>query len=164
MTNGPVREAAGSVILGQEGHRGAAMLVDEGLEILDEADCWRLLGQVPIGRVAVTLGALPAIFPVNYALDGDSIVFRTGEGTKLAAATQRAVVAFEVDRFDPMEHTGWSVLVVGMARAVTDDDERGRLARLPLAPWAGGCRDDFVRIGVEFLSGRRITHPDDGGD
>lgn len=135
------------------------MLVDQGLEVLDETECWRLLGQVPIGRVAVTDGALPAIFPVNFVLDGASIVFRTGEGTKLAAATHRAVVAFEVDRFDPLEHSGWSVVAVGMARAVTDDDERRRLSRLPVAPWAGGRRDDFVRMGVEFLSGRRIIDP-----
>ena len=139
------------------------MLVDEGLEILDDGECWKLLGQVPIGRVAVSVGALPAVFPVNFALDGDSIVFRTGEGTKLAAATERAVVAFEVDRFDPLEHTGWSVLAVGMAQAVTDAEERARLARLPVAPWAGGRREDFVRMGVELLSGRRITHLDEGG-
>ena len=65
-------------------------MVYDGLEILDEHECRRLLASQCIGRVGVTIGALPAIFPVNYVtVDGD-IVFRTGEGTKLRAALERA--------------------------------------------------------------------------
>ena len=135
------------------------MLMDEGLELLEEPECLALLSQAGIGRVAVSLEALPAIFPVNFCLDDRRVVFRTSCGTKLAAATNHAVVAFECDQFDPIEHSGWSVLAVGAARAVTDPAEVERLSQLPLGPWAGGPRDRFVVVPVEFVSGRRIVHP-----
>lgn len=131
------------------------MMMDEGLELLDEAECMALLGSATIGRIALNIGALPAIFPVNFAMDGSDIIFRTGQGTKLAAASDHAVVAFECDRIDPLEHTGWSVMAVGKAQVVSDPSERSRLEHLPLTPWAGGDRSNTVRIPVEFISGRR---------
>ena len=137
------------------------MLVDEGLELLDYDDCVSLLRRVSIGRVGVSVGGLPAIFPVNFVVDGDSVVFRTGRGTKLAAATDNAVLAFECDEVDPFEHSGWSVLVVGQAEVVTDPAESGRMERLRLSPWAGGRRDQFVRVPLELVSGRRITRQPD---
>jgi len=130
---------------------------DEGLEILDEDECLRLLGSVPVGRVAISSGALPAVFPVNFELYGRSIVFRTGRGTKLDAAVRLAVVAFEADEFDALYHTGWSVLAVGQARDVTDNlDLIAGDARV--RPWAGGERRHYVTVEAEFLSGRRISN------
>ena len=137
---------------------------DQGLELLEESECLALMGRATVGRVAVTVGALPAIFPVNFALSDGAVVFRTGEGTKLAAATDHAVVAFEVDDWDPLEHTGWSVLAVGKASVVDDPDQVSRLSRLPLAPWAGGTREHFVSMPIEFVSGRRIDHGTAAGD
>jgi nitroimidazol reductase NimA-like FMN-containing flavoprotein (pyridoxamine 5'-phosphate oxidase superfamily) len=135
---------------------------DQGLELLDTHQCLDLLARATVGRVGVTVGALPAILPVNFALSDGAVVFRTGEGTKLAAATHEAVVAFEVDDWDPLEHTGWSVLAVGKACVVEDPEEVARLSRLPLAPWAGGSREHFVRMPIEFVSGRRIDHTRSG--
>jgi hypothetical protein len=129
---------------------------DEGLEILDEDECLRLLGTVPIGRVAISSGALPAVFPVNFELFGRSIVFRTGQGTKLDAAVRSAVIAFEADQFDALYHTGWSVLAVGPARDVTENlDLIAGDARV--RPWAGGERRHYVTVEAELLSGRRIS-------
>jgi len=130
---------------------------DEGLEILDEDQCLQLMLTVPVGRVAVALGAVPAVFPVNFALYGRTVLFRTGQGTKLDAAVRHAVVAFEVDHFDALYHNGWSVLAVGRAEAITDSralvggDGRVR-------PWADGERDHYVAIDAELVSGRRIIH------
>ena len=133
------------------------MLIDHGLELLAEEDCFELLAAHHVGRVAVTVSALPAVFPVNYALMDGAIVFRTGEGTKLQAALRNAVVAFEIDEFDGFGHGGWSVLAVGMADELTGTAlERAR--ELPLRPWADGERDRYVRIVPELLSGRRIVH------
>jgi len=133
------------------------MLVDNGLEILTECECIDLLAQAHVGRVAVTIGALPAVFPVNYALMDGSILFMTGDGTKFHAALRNAVVAFEIDAFDPLAHDGWSVMVVGMASEVTGADlERARL--VPLRPWAEGDRRHYVRITPEIVTGRRIRH------
>ena len=131
-------------------------LIDNGLEILSPAQCRDLLRRTAVGRVAVTVAALPAIFPVNYALLDDQIVFLTGEGTKLRAALERAVVAFQVDHFDA-SGSGWSVMAIGLAEEITDPEEVAAAAGLDLHPFAAGDRTRFVRIRPEFLSGRRIV-------
>ena len=74
-----------------------------------------------LGRIAVTIGAVPAIFPVHYRLLEGHIVFSTGDGTNLHTAAANTVVAFEVDDVDPLWTSGWSVLVVGVARELRDD-------------------------------------------
>jgi nitroimidazol reductase NimA-like FMN-containing flavoprotein (pyridoxamine 5'-phosphate oxidase superfamily) len=132
-------------------------LLDDGLEILSEEECRALLGQGRVGRVAITFGALPAVLPVNYSLLDGAIVFLTGEGTKLRAALKRAVVAFEVDEIDVPGRRGWSVLAVGMASEITDEDELARARQLNLRPLAGGDRSHFVQVRPQLLSGRRIA-------
>ena len=138
---------------------GGVELDQNGLEVLSRAECVRLLAGAHIGRVGVSVGALPAVLPVNFALVGDGIVLRTAAGSKLDAALANAVVAFEVDSIDPMYHTGWSVLVQGVASEVVDPAERERLRAAPLRPWADHDRDRFVRIYIDLVSGRRLVQP-----
>lgn len=132
-------------------------------ETLDRAECLRLLGTVPVGRIGVSIGALPAILPVNFAVVGDRVVIRTVPGTKLDAATRRAVVAFEVDSYAPDGTSGWSVVVQGVCTEVTDADERAALAASDLRAWAfdGGVATRFVRIDLSFISGRRFRRRTD---
>lgn len=133
------------------------MLIDEGLELLDDEECVRLLADGEVGRVGITIAGLPVILPVNYAyVDGD-VIFRTGEGSKLHAASNRAVVAFEVDEYDTSWHRGWSVLVIGRSAIVDDPAERADLERRGVMPWASGPRDAYVRLRPEMLTGRRIV-------
>jgi nitroimidazol reductase NimA-like FMN-containing flavoprotein (pyridoxamine 5'-phosphate oxidase superfamily) len=132
-------------------------LIDNGLEILSPTQCRDLLGRATVGRVAVTVAALPAIFPVNYAILDDQIVFLTGEGTKLRAAVERAVVAFQVDHIDEITASGWSVMAVGVAEEITDPVELRAAEAMDLRPFATGDRAHFVKIRPEFLSGRRIA-------
>jgi nitroimidazol reductase NimA-like FMN-containing flavoprotein (pyridoxamine 5'-phosphate oxidase superfamily) len=136
------------------------MLVDHGLELLTEEECRDLLATGEIGRVGVTIGGLPAIFPVNYRmLDGD-VVLRTAPGSKLAAATAGEVVAFEVDDYEHVERTGWSVLAVGQASVLHDLDVTFRVVAAGLEPWAGDeGRTSIIRIQPTFVSGRRIARP-----
>jgi nitroimidazol reductase NimA-like FMN-containing flavoprotein (pyridoxamine 5'-phosphate oxidase superfamily) len=136
------------------------MLIDEGLELLTDAESLELLGRAEVGRVGVTVGALPAIFPVNFRMFDGAIIFRTGPGSKLAAAVEGAVVAFEVDDSDTASRTGWSVLVVGEAEVIHDLDVALSALAAELEPYAGGKRAAIVRITPGFISGRRIV-PDD---
>lgn len=133
-----------------------------GLEILDRDECLRLLVEAVVGRVAVTAGALPVVLPVTFRLDGERILFRTGRGTKFDAATRNAVVAFEVDAFDPATQTGWSVMATGVAREVTDPGELEAIERLRLPRWAPNDGDRVVAVPTELISGRRIR-PDARG-
>ncbi|MCO5973477.1 pyridoxamine 5'-phosphate oxidase family protein [Actinoallomurus soli] len=129
-----------------------------GLEILDREECLTLMASVPVGRIVFTDRALPAIQPVNFVLQGEDVIIATASGSKLAAATSGAIVAFEVDAFDAGDEAGWSVTVLGQARAVYDSGELSGLSRLPLNPWIPGRRDHFIRIRSDVVSGRRI-HP-----
>ena len=131
-------------------------LVDEGLEILTKDECLRLAGTRPVGRVAVTVSALPAVFPVNFSIVEGDVYLRTSVGTKLDAATRNAVVAFQVDDFDSFAHTGWSVLVVGTAEVISSADIV-RLEPLRVRPWVSGARHHVVRVAGELISGRRIA-------
>jgi nitroimidazol reductase NimA-like FMN-containing flavoprotein (pyridoxamine 5'-phosphate oxidase superfamily) len=130
-----------------------------GLEVLDRAECLRLLGTATLGRVALTAEALPVILPVNFELADEHIVIRTGRGTKLDAATRNTVVAFEVDQIDPMYHTGWSVLVTGVARDLSDAPGLVHLDHEP-ARWAPEKATDgrLIAISIDLVSGRKITN------
>jgi nitroimidazol reductase NimA-like FMN-containing flavoprotein (pyridoxamine 5'-phosphate oxidase superfamily) len=127
-----------------------------GLEVLDRHDCLGLLAGATIGRLGLCIGALPVVLPVNFVLTDAGIVIRTQPGTKLDAATANAVVAFEVDDFDPMYHAGWSVAVTGVAREITDPAELAWAERLPLAHWATDHPDHYLCISTEVVTGRRI--------
>ncbi|GAA2319221.1 pyridoxamine 5'-phosphate oxidase family protein [Nonomuraea roseoviolacea subsp. roseoviolacea] len=133
------------------------LLDSSGLQVLSPEECFDLLSTAPIGRIVFTDRALPAVQPVNFHLDGRTIVIRTSTGSKLAAATRRAVVAFEADEFDHERRTGWSVTAVGQAREVSDPAEIDRLAALPMTTWAPGSRDHYIVVEAEHISGRRIT-------
>jgi nitroimidazol reductase NimA-like FMN-containing flavoprotein (pyridoxamine 5'-phosphate oxidase superfamily) len=105
---------------------------EPALQELSHEACLELLATQEIGRLGVNAEHYPMIFPVNYALDQATVVFRTRPGTKLSA-TGHANVTFEVDQIDPVRRTGWSVLVCGSAEELTSDPARRRPpdARLP---------------------------------
>jgi len=128
-----------------------------GLEVLSREDCLRLLATAVLGRVAVTSRALPTIVPVNFHFDGRQILIRTGRGTKLDAATRDAVVAFEADEVSNATHAGWSVVVTGIARELTDPEEVAAAVHPPLACWASGSDDRLVAISTDVVSGRRVV-------
>lgn len=126
------------------------------LEELSRAECLRLLATATIGRISYTRQALPAVEPVNFAVDDGAIVIRTDAGGKLAAATRRAVVAFETDHLDLILRSGWSVTVVGRCEEVTDAGEVARLDKLGLESWAPGARNHFLRIAPSIVTGRKL--------
>ena len=127
-----------------------------GLEILDRVECIDLLTHQSIARLGLSMDALPIIIPVNYVVDGDQIVIRTGAGSKLDAALARAVVAVEVDDYDPMSHTGWSVLVRGTSWLIDDAAEVERESHLRVRPWANDAADRWIGVSIDMISGRRI--------
>ncbi|MEE1754666.1 helix-turn-helix domain-containing protein [Streptomyces sp. SP18CS02] len=124
---------------------------------LDPDACRSLLGTHGVGRVAVTTHEGPAILPVNYmiAADGD-VVFRTSPDSVPARAAG-GEIAFEVDHIDDALSQGWSVLVVGTARAVTDPESvRDLEAQAYSTPWAGGDREHWIAVTPVRVTGRRI--------
>jgi uncharacterized protein len=116
-------------------------------------ECLSLLGSTPVGRVAVTEQALPAVVPVNFVLHGNAVVFRTRSDDLLARACNDTVVAFEIDEVQANGRVGWSVLVVGMAE-VLSGSRAVRANQLNLATAAGDGNDIFVSITIGRLTGR----------
>jgi uncharacterized protein len=126
------------------------------LEHLAPLESWRLLAASTIGRIGVVVDSAPEIYPVNYVVDGETVVFRTDLGTKLRGLERSPAVCFQVDGLDLVDHTGWSVLVKGWASVVTDPDELRAMASLPLRYWALGKKDHWVRVHSREVTGRRI--------
>ncbi|MGW0765802.1 pyridoxamine 5'-phosphate oxidase family protein [Streptomyces sp. NPDC002676] len=132
---------------------------------LDRAEALRLLGSVRLGRVVFTRQALPTIRPVNHILDSGDIVIRMHEGAALTSHARQGdsagvVVAYEADAIDPDTHIGWSVVVTGYARLVTDPAELARIRGL-LDPWVPQqSMDQAVRIRPELVSGVLLTGRD----
>jgi nitroimidazol reductase NimA-like FMN-containing flavoprotein (pyridoxamine 5'-phosphate oxidase superfamily) len=126
------------------------------LRSLSPGECFDLLEPGGIGRVGFVSAAGITMLPVNFAVTGKAIVFRTAPDTLLALHAD-VQVGFQVDRFDEARHEGWSVLVRGHARTVTDEHEVRQLERRThLRPWAAGARDVYVRIRPAGISGRRL--------
>lgn len=127
------------------------------LEVLDEAECRRLLTLAVIGRLAYTEGALPAIQPVHFTVHDGRVLIPTQVGSKVAAASRGAVVAFEVDEFDPATRTGWNVTVVGPSHVVTEAEGVAGLDTLGGRPWPPTDVPCYIVIDTALLRGRRIV-------
>ena len=127
------------------------------VEVLDANACWDLLRGVSVGHLAVLVDGHPEIFPVNYKVDHGSVVFRTGEGTKLQAAARPTAVALEADGTDLDKRTAWSVQIKGHAEVLEPSPELMTGVGLTLFPWQAGHKDHFVRIVPTTVSGRRFT-------
>ncbi|MEM8620998.1 MAG: pyridoxamine 5'-phosphate oxidase family protein [Actinomycetota bacterium] len=128
---------------------------------LSDAECWELLANTAVGRLAVDIAGQPDIFPINFVVDGSGIVFRSAAGTKLAGAVLNRFVAFEIDGYLPDERVAWSVVLKGTARQIEKMQERFDAEDLPLFPWLKGEKPNFVRIDPTSLTGRRYHIVDD---
>jgi nitroimidazol reductase NimA-like FMN-containing flavoprotein (pyridoxamine 5'-phosphate oxidase superfamily) len=126
------------------------------VEELSDASCWELLAPESFGRLAVSVHNRPQIFPVDFACEDHSIVFRSAAGTKLIDLTINDTVAFEVDLRTRAE--SWSVVIDGTARVVTDSAEIARFDRAPLPTWIPTAPFVYVVIQPSTIRGRRFVH------
>lgn len=126
-------------------------------EVLNPDECWRYLRSSYIGRLAVINGDVPEIFPVNFSVAGESLVFRTAPGTKLRALLSGAVAALEVDGLNPYATEVWSVVAKGNpeefdgTRMTLPDSDADR------EPWEPGIKDHLVALTPTELTGRRFA-------
>ena len=134
------------------------MSVVRSFEALTERECRQVLADNEVGRVVfVGDDDFPVVLPVNYIIDGDLIVFRTAPGEKFDSIPTRPV-AFEVDGMERWSRSGWSVLVQGFGRDMTEavgsqyEEFRSRTIDL----WAPGEKPHWLAIEVRNISGRRI--------
>ena len=129
-----------------------------GLDIINRDDCLALLRDDIVGRVGIVAHGSPLVLPVNYVMDGDDVVFRTAEGSKLFAAG-RAPACFEIDGFDRVARTGWSVVVRGRLEELTawQQKDLDHVQAIGVTPWTPEGRDHWMRIVPSQITGRRIV-------
>jgi nitroimidazol reductase NimA-like FMN-containing flavoprotein (pyridoxamine 5'-phosphate oxidase superfamily) len=125
---------------------------------LTAAESWRLLAGASLGRIVFTQHAMPAIRPVNHLVDDKTVIIRSHLGAAITgrAAGDGTVVCYEADDIDPVRHTGWSVIVTGMARLVRDPAAVSRYQQL-LWPWADGQMDYVIAIEPQLITGLRLA-------
>jgi nitroimidazol reductase NimA-like FMN-containing flavoprotein (pyridoxamine 5'-phosphate oxidase superfamily) len=134
------------------------MDANDGFRELDRQECLRLLAKVPVGRIVYTRHALPAVLPVNFALDSDgAVLVGTSAASDLVRAVDGAVVAFEADQVDAATNSGWSVVVTGAAGLITDLAEHERLLRTGPRSWVPAPKQIFVRIDPDLVTGRELA-------
>ena len=127
------------------------------LEIMTPDECDKYLSQTPVGRVAFISNGGPLILPVTYQYADGQIVFRTSHGEKLAAADRAETVGFEIDTWDDINETGWSVVVQGTMDRVYQPDQVLELERSGLVAWAAEPHSySWIRITPAYISGRRL--------
>lgn len=133
------------------------MTDERSLGELSRAEALYLLASVPVGRLVFTHQALPAIRPVNHLVEGEMVVIGLTAGSAIAASSGAGgtVVAYEADSLDPAERSGWTVIVVGLARLETDSDAVLRY-RTRLRPWLAGAMTDVLTISSEIVTGYRL--------
>jgi nitroimidazol reductase NimA-like FMN-containing flavoprotein (pyridoxamine 5'-phosphate oxidase superfamily) len=119
---------------------------------LDE--CWELLRAHFMGRLAFHLAEQVHIAPINFVVDGQTLLFRTAEGNKLLGVVMNEDVVFEIDGENG--HTAWSVIVRGTARLL-DERAAHRADDLPLRPWTGAHKYNVVEITPTAITGRRFV-------
>jgi uncharacterized protein len=132
---------------------------DATLDAIPAEACYELLATHEFGRIGVNAQHYPLIIPVNYAMDGRTIVVRTHPGTMLTAAAHTNVT-FEVDEVDRRTRSGWSVLVRGQAEVVGEEHRADLVARTEatgVQPWAPGEHGSWLRLIPHAVSGRRIV-------
>lgn len=120
---------------------------------LTTEECWDFLRSREFGRLAFHLADQVHITPINYAVDGDTLLFRTSEGSKLLAVVMNPDIAFETDHYD--EESATSVILRGTARQLDEHDEH-RAENVPLRPWVPTLKYNVVEITPTEISGRRF--------
>ncbi|WP_374970819.1 pyridoxamine 5'-phosphate oxidase family protein [Terrabacter sp. BE26] len=128
------------------------------VHVLHPEESWGFLREREFGRLAFHLGGEVHIVPINYALDGERLVFMTAEGSKLFGVTADKDVAFEVDEIVGDRAT--SVIVRGRAKTL-EGQAAYVVERLPVRPWVDYPKSVVVAIEVDEISGRRfdLTRP-----
>jgi len=133
---------------------------ESGMTVLPRQECLDLLSQVSVGRVGVSIDALPVILPVHFVLFRESVLFSTIPGTKLDRATTGAVVAFQADAPEARNGSHWSVLLQGIASGVSDEWDDARAMATSIEPWGGSALEHrLVRVEATHVTGRRFIAP-----
>ena len=92
----------------------------------------------------------PVAFPVNVIVKDEDVYFCSAPGSKLERALAHSVMTVEADHWDPITHTGWSVIVTGRSEMITDGSV-AVVIRRGLEAWAPGPHEHVVRVRSTYV-------------
>jgi hypothetical protein len=75
--------------------------------------CWESLATTSVGRLALSVRALPVILSVQYYLDGPGLAICLGHHQIRERSLNDVIIAFAADAIDPVTRSGWWVQVQG---------------------------------------------------
>lgn len=130
------------------------MADDERVTELSTQECWEMLRENEFGRLAFRLVDEVHITPINYAVDHETLLFKTAEGNKLLSVAMGSEVAFEIDEYD--DDSARSVVVRGIPRLLGEDEEH-REENVALRPWVGTLKYNVVEIAPQKITGRAFA-------
>jgi nitroimidazol reductase NimA-like FMN-containing flavoprotein (pyridoxamine 5'-phosphate oxidase superfamily) len=131
------------------------------LKPLSREQALRRLRNTGLGRIVFTHRAMPVVRPVNHLIDDGQVIIRSHEGSAIVAVSrngQGTVVVYEADDIDTATRTGWSVMVTGLARLVTDPGQAARYEHA-LRPWIAGQMGYVIRIDPQLVTGFELAAP-----
>ena len=127
------------------------------LRQISTEECWRLVADEPVGRLAFLVDSTPKIFPLNHSIYDGAVYFRTSAYGEIARSVANQAVAFEVDHIYAEDWSGWSVLITGVARRVDDSKTLAALwSPHRMNPWAEGSRKVSIEIDPGEITGRMV--------
>jgi uncharacterized protein len=127
------------------------------VEPLTREECLAHLAGARLGRVGLSVRALPVIWPVRFALAGGDVVFRAPPDSRLRAAAKDAIVVFQADHHGEDTGVAWTVQAQGRCIEVIHPEEIARLEELPLPTWhVTPPGDTFLRLPLTRITGERV--------
>jgi len=135
---------------------------DRHLLALTPEECWARLEAAHVGRAVFVDARGPVALPVNYGVFNGNIIFRTAAQSSLLASSYAGRVGFEIDNIDEGHRVGWSVLASGHVERADGETELRTLQSIGVEPWAEGPRNEYLRLVVSDVTGRRLALPDEG--
>ncbi len=125
---------------------------DDSIESLSERQCQALLASRKVGRVSLSIRALPAVVPVNYQYVGGDVIIGTRNDLVRQAVVRQNIIALGIDNAD-LTDAFCAVLVIGRAAEVTDPDKHAQFQTLGLAAATGMSCPHYLRLRPDFISG-----------
>jgi len=128
------------------------------VEELGRDECLTRMATQRLGRLGVVVDGVPLVLPMQFAMEGETVVLQTNQGAKTLNAPLTSV-SFEVDHVDWDKGVGWSVLLQGYGADISSAlDERSEALRsLTVQSWAPPPADRWLKIIPRKITGRVIT-------
>ena len=134
------------------------MFFDGGAHDLSAVECQELLATAHVGRLSLTMRALPVVLPVNYGYLGGTVILALGDGPAQRALSLGNIIGLGVDNAH-LPEPFWTVLVIGRASEITDPAACAEYRRLGLTAHTDGpaSASHFMRLTPDIMTGDRAN-------